>query len=94
MSTAINTWAVDYVLLKDEKDQILGETYGYRDHRTDVRTRKLRRSCRRPNCMQKQVSRSRFSILFIQLMAVKQQTPELLQQAKTLLMLRITSDSV
>ena len=34
VSMAIDTWAVDYVLL-DEKDQILGDTYGYRDHRTD-----------------------------------------------------------
>ena len=31
---AIDTWAVDYVLL-DAQDRILGETYGYRDHRTD-----------------------------------------------------------
>ena len=28
VSMAIDTWAVDYVLL-DEKDQILGDTYGY-----------------------------------------------------------------
>ena len=35
VSMAIDTWAVDYVLL-DEKDQILGDTYGYRDHRTDL----------------------------------------------------------
>ena len=34
VSMAIDTWAVDYVLL-DEKDRILGDTYGYRDHRTD-----------------------------------------------------------
>ena len=34
VSMAIDTWAVDYVLL-DEQDRILGDTYGYRDHRTD-----------------------------------------------------------
>ena len=30
----IDTWGVDYVLL-DEKDQILGDTVGYRDSRTN-----------------------------------------------------------
>lgn len=32
-SVAIDTWAVDYVLL-DEQDQPLSEVYAYRDHRT------------------------------------------------------------
>ena len=31
---AIDTWAVDYVLL-DENDKILGDTAGYRDSRTN-----------------------------------------------------------
>ena len=30
----IDTWGVDYVLL-DEKNQILGDTVGYRDSRTN-----------------------------------------------------------
>ena len=33
-SMGIDTWAVDYVLL-DDKDQVLGNTYAYRDSRTD-----------------------------------------------------------
>lgn len=33
-SVGVDTWGVDFVLL-DEKDQILGKTVGYRDHRTD-----------------------------------------------------------
>ena len=33
-SMSIDTWGVDYVLL-DEVGQVLGDTYGYRDHRTD-----------------------------------------------------------
>ena len=32
-SMSIDTWAVDYVLL-DENDEVLGDTYGYRDSRT------------------------------------------------------------
>ena len=76
VSMAIDTWAVDYVLL-DEKDRILGETYGYRDHRTDGMDAETARTG-----IQKQI----FNTVY-QLMAVKQQTPELLQRAKTLLML-------
>lgn len=33
-SMGIDTWGVDYVLL-DDRDEIIGETYGYRDRRTD-----------------------------------------------------------
>ena len=33
-SISVDTWAVDYVLL-DEQDQVLGDTYGYRDGRTN-----------------------------------------------------------
>ena len=33
-SMSIDTWAVDYVLL-DENDNVLGDTYGYRDSRTN-----------------------------------------------------------
>lgn len=31
---SIDTWAVDYVLL-DENDHVVGDSYGYRDYRTD-----------------------------------------------------------
>ena len=65
VSMAIDTWAVDYVLL-DEKDQILGDTYGYRDHRTDGMDA-WRKYCRRRNCMPEPVFRSRFLIRFISL---------------------------
>ncbi len=86
VSMAIDTWAVDYVLL-DEKDQILGDTYGYRDHRTDgmdAETAKIlpETELYAKTGIQKQI----FNTVY-QLMAVKQQTPERLRQAKTLLML-------
>ena len=57
----IDTWGVDYVLL-DEKDQILGDTVGYRD---SLRMEWMRKCMKRfpfPNCMREQVSRSRYSI--------------------------------
>ena len=34
VSMSIDTWAVDYVLL-DENNHVLGDSYGYRNHRTD-----------------------------------------------------------
>lgn len=34
MSVSVDTWGVDFVLL-DEKDQVIGDTVGYRDRRTE-----------------------------------------------------------
>ena len=86
VSMAIDTWAVDYVLL-DEKDQILGDTYGYRDHRTDGMDAEVAKILPEPELyartgIQKQI----FNTIY-QLMAVEKKTPEVLKQAKTLLML-------
>jgi rhamnulokinase len=85
-SMAIDTWAVDYVLL-DENDNVLGDTYGYRDGRTGTMDDKvyeiipLDKLYARTG-IQKQI----FNTIY-QLMAVKQQTPELLEKAKTFIML-------
>lgn len=86
VSMAIDTWAVDYVLL-DEKDQILGDTYGYRDHRTDGMDAEVAKILPETELyartgIQKQI----FNTIY-QLMAVEKKTPEILKQAKTLLML-------
>ena len=86
VSMAIDTWAVDYVLL-DEKDQILGDTYGYRDHRTDGMDADVVKILPEPELyartgIQKQI----FNTIY-QLMAVEKKTPEIMKQAKTLLML-------
>ena len=75
VSMAIDTWAVDYVLL-DEKDRILGDTYGYRDHRTDGMDAEVA----------KILPETELYTIY-QLMAEKQKEPELLQRAETLLML-------
>lgn len=86
VSMSIDTWAVDYVLL-DGQDRVLGDTYGYRDGRTagmDEEVYRIipERELYRRTGIQKQI----FNTIY-QLMAVKQQTPELLEQAKTFLML-------
>lgn len=86
VSMSIDTWAVDYVLL-DENDKILGDTYGYRDSRTTGMDKKVyeiipEKELYARTGIQKQI----FNTIY-QLMAVKQQTPELLDAAKTFLML-------
>ncbi len=86
VSMGIDTWAIDYVLL-DENDNILGKTYGYRDHRTsgmDEEVYKLvpEKELYALTGIQKQI----FNTIY-QLMAVKMQEPENLENAKTFLML-------
>ncbi len=85
-SMGIDTWAVDYVLL-DENDKVLGNTYGYRDHRTegmDAEVYKLipEKELYAKTGIQKQI----FNTIY-QLMAHKVQEPELLKKAKTFIML-------
>ena len=86
VSMSIDTWAVDYVLL-DEYDKILGDTFGYRDSRTAGMDKKVydiipEKELYARTGIQKQI----FNTIY-QLMAVKQQTPELLDRAETFLML-------
>ena len=35
VSMGVDTWGVDFVLLLDKNDNVLGNTVGYRDHRTE-----------------------------------------------------------
>ena len=86
VSMSIDTWAVDYVLL-DKDDKVLGDTYGYRDGRTIGMDDKVYeiipvKELYARTGIQKQI----FNTIY-QLMAVKQQTPELLMNAETFLML-------
>ena len=82
----IDTWGVDYVLL-DEKNQILGDTVGYRDSRTNGMDEKVYEKITLSALYERTGIQKQIFNTVYQLMAVKQQTPELLQQAKTLLML-------
>ena len=86
VSMAIDTWAVDYVLL-DEKDRIMGETYGYRDHRTDGMDAETVKILQETELYAKTGIQKQIFNTIYQLMAEKQKEPELLQRAETLLML-------
>ncbi len=86
VSMSIDTWAVDYVLL-DEKDEILGETYGYRDHRTDEIDKEVYLKISEEELYKRTgIQKQKFNTVY-QLMAVKKSTPDLLDKAKTFLML-------
>lgn len=83
---AIDTWAVDYVLL-DENDKILGDTAGYRDSRTNGMDEKVYEkiplgALYARTGIQKQI----FNTIY-QLMAVKENYPEQLEQAESMLMI-------
>lgn len=82
----IDTWAVDYVLL-DGNDRILGKTYGYRDDRTNGMDAKVYEEISLKDLyartgIQKQI----FNTIY-QLMAVKQQEPEILEEARSMLLI-------
>ncbi len=85
-SMGIDTWGVDYVLL-DEKDRVLGRTYAYRDSRTEGMDEEVYRVIPPEDLygitgIQKQM----FNTIY-QLMADQTEQPEVLQQAKALLMI-------
>ncbi|MCI8448603.1 MAG: rhamnulokinase, partial [Eubacterium sp.] len=78
VSMAIDTWAVDYVLM-DKDGGIVGNTYGYRDSRTkgmdEVVSRYISpQELYKRTGIQKQI----FNTIY-QLTAVKEQEPELLE---------------
>lgn len=86
VSMGIDTWAVDYVLL-DENDEVLGNTYGYRDHRMNGMDEEVYRIIPEKELyartgIQKQI----FNTIY-QLTAHRVKEPELLAKAKTFLML-------
>lgn len=82
----IDTWAVDYVLL-DEKDQILGKTYGYRDGRTSGMDTKVYEEISLKDLYARTgIQKQMFNTIY-QLMAVKQKEPELLEQAESMLLI-------
>ena len=86
VSMGIDTWGVDYILL-DKDDNILGDTVGYRDSRTEGMDEKVYEVIPQDDLyartgIQKQI----FNTIY-QLMAVKQSHPEYLEQAETILMI-------
>ena len=85
-SVGIDTWAVDFVLL-DENDRRIGDAVAYRDRRTEGMDRRVYGIISEEDLylrtgIQKQI----FNTIY-QLMAVKEQQPGQLEQAKSMLMI-------
>ena len=86
VSMGIDTWGVDYVLL-DENDRVLGPTYGYRDSRTEGMDEKVYEIVSEEELYQRTgIQKAIFNTIY-QLMAVKEQEPENLEKAQSLLMI-------
>ena len=86
VSMSIDTWAVDYVLL-DEKDQILGDSYGYRDGRTNGMDEKVYQLIPEKKLYERTGIQKQIFNTIYQLMSVKTNSPELLEKTSTFLML-------
>ena len=82
----IDTWGVDYVLL-DDRDQVHGKTYGYRDKRTSGMPEKVYGLIPQKELYARTgIQKQNFNTIY-QLMAVKQQEPELLEKAAGMLLM-------
>lgn len=85
-SMGIDTWGVDYVLL-DADDNVLGDTVGYRDNRTNGMDEKVYETISLEDLYARTgIQKAIFNTIY-QLMAVRQSNPEHLEQAKTILMI-------
>lgn len=85
VSMGIDTWGVDFVLL-DKEDRVLGDTIAYRDERTNGMDEELAKlmspeELYRRTGIQKQPYNSIY-----QLLAIKKEHPEYLEQAERFLM--------
>ena len=86
VSLGIDTWAVDYVLL-DEHDRIVGNTVGYRDGRTKGMDTLVYQKIPLEELYQRTGIQKQIFNTIYQFMAVKEQHPEYLETAKTMLMI-------
>lgn len=85
-SIGIDTWGVDFVLL-DGKHEVLGETVAYRDRRTNGVDEKVYEIISEPELYYRNgIQKLMFNTIY-QLYAIKLQNPELLEQAKSFLMI-------
>jgi len=85
-SVGIDTWGVDFVLL-DKEGRMIGDVVGYRDNRTKGMDKEVygiisEEELYKRTGIQKQI----FNTIY-QLMAVKKETPELLENTERLLMI-------
>jgi len=85
-SIGIDTWAVDFVLL-DENDQPLTEAVSYRDPRTDgMMEQVFEKIIKERLYLETGIQFQKFNTIY-QLYSIKQNTPEILDQAKSFLMI-------
>lgn len=85
-SMGIDTWAVDYVLL-DKEDKRLGNAVGYRDSRTKGADELVYQIIPEKELYGKTGIQKQIFNTIYQLMAVKRDHPEYLEQAESLLMI-------
>lgn len=86
VSMAIDTWAVDYVLI-DKQGKRIGNAISYRDHRTDTIDKEVYKIISLDELYQRTgIQKQLFNTIY-QLMAVKKDTPEILEKADSMLMI-------
>ena len=84
-SMGIDTWGVDFVML-DGEDKVIGKTVGYRDKRTEGIDNKVYEVISEEELYTRTgIQKQLFNTIY-QLMAVKTQNPEHMEQAKSLLL--------
>lgn len=83
---SIDTWGVDYILL-DENDQVIGDTYGYRDSRTTGMDEEVYKFISEEELYKRAgIQKAIFNTIY-QLTADRVKRPEVLSKAKTFLMI-------
>ena len=86
VSVGIDTWGVDFVLL-DKEEKIVGKAVGYRDHRTTGMDQEVYKLISEEDLYARTGIQKAIYNTIYQLMAVKKQHPEHLEQAEALLMI-------
>ena len=86
VSMGIDTWGVDFVLL-DGNDRILGDTIAYRDSRTNDMDKVLSSMISPEDLYQRTGIQKQMYNSIYQLLAIKQEHPEYLEQAESFLMI-------
>lgn len=86
VSVGIDTWGVDFVLL-DKEEKIVGKAVGYRDHRTTGMDQEVYKLISEEELYARTGIQKAIYNTIYQLMAVKTQHPEYLEQAEALLMI-------
>ncbi len=86
VSMGIDTWGVDFVLL-DKNDKIIGDTVAYRDSRTEGMDKKVEEVIPEEELYKRTgIQKQPFNTIY-QLMAIKEQTPENMEKAESMLFL-------